>query len=162
MKRTNLMRFGAVAAMAAGMAFAQAPAAVNQQAPAGQQEQRLSPQERRERFQERMTRELNLTPAQQQEAKAIFGRERADSKPIREQLRQNREALQAAIQANNTSDIHTLTTKQAMLQAQMMEMHANAMAKFYTTLTPEQRVKAQQMHERMRQRWEQQREHQPS
>lgn len=90
MKRTNLMRFGAAAAMAAGMVFAQAPAPVNQQAPAGQQQERLTPQQRRERFHERMTRELNLTPAQQQEAKTIFGRERAESKPIRDQLRQNR------------------------------------------------------------------------
>lgn len=157
MKKTSLMRFGAVAAMAAGMVFAQAQAPAYQQSSTGQQQ--MTPQQRRERFHERMIRELNLTPAQQQQAKAIFGKERAESKPIRDQLRQNREALQSAIQSNNTREIHTLTTRQATLQAQMMEMHADAMAKFYTTLTPEQRTKAEQMHQRMRQRWEQQREH---
>lgn len=153
MKKTNLIRFGAAAVLAAGMALAQAPASPSQQSPNGRQQ--MTRQERREQFQERMTRELNLTPAQQQQAKAIFGKVREDAKPIREQMRQNREALQAAIQTNNTREIHNLATKQATLQAQMMEMHADAMAKFYTTLTPEQRTKAQQLHQRRMQRWEQ-------
>ncbi len=156
MKKTNLIRFGAAAALAAGMAFAQAPANTNQPSP--NRHQQMTRQERREQFQERMTRELNLTPAQQQQAKTIFGKVREDAKPIREQMRQNREAMQAAIQSNNTREIHNLATKQATLQAQMMEMHADAMAKFYTTLTPEQRTKAQQIHQRRMQRWEQ-REH---
>ncbi len=153
MKKTHLIRFGAVAALAAGMAFAQAPANTNQQAPSGQRQ--MTRQQRREQFRERMTRELHLTPAQQQQEKAIFGKVREDSKPIREQMRQNRQALQAAIQSNNTREIHNLATKQATLQAQMMEMHANAMAKFYTTLTPEQRAKAQQLHQQRMQRWQQ-------
>ncbi|HUB31624.1 MAG TPA: Spy/CpxP family protein refolding chaperone [Bryobacteraceae bacterium] len=157
MKRMNWMRWGAAAALTAGMAFAQAPATGNPQAPAGQRQQ-MTRQQRREQFEERMSRELNLTPAQQQQAKDIFGRMRDNAKPIREEMRRNRDALETAIQANNTRDIHSLTAKQATLLGQLMEMRADARAKFYTILTPEQKVKAQQIEHRMRERWEQ-REH---
>ena len=149
--KPNLIRFATVAAMAAGMVFAETPVNPPQQPPAGQH---MTWQQRRERFRQRMTRELNLSQAQQQQAKAIFGQARESSKPLRQQLRQNHEALTAAIQADNTSQIHTLAAKQANLRSQILEIRSDAMAKFYTTLTPEQRAKAEQMHQRMRQRWE--------
>jgi Spy/CpxP family protein refolding chaperone len=133
--KQNLIRFAAVATMAAEMVFAQAPAS-SPQLPARQQP--MSREERRERFRERMTRELNLTSAQQQQAKALFGKVREDTAPLRKQL-QNREALHAAIQADNTPEIHSLAAKQATLRAQITEMRADAKAKFYATLTPEQR-----------------------
>jgi Spy/CpxP family protein refolding chaperone len=152
MKRSNWMRWGAAAALAAGMAFAQAPA-TGSQAPSGQQ--KMTRQERREEMQERLTRELNLTPAQQQQSKALFGKMRADAKPLREEMRRNHEAMETAIEANNTREIHNLAGKQATLVGQLMEMRANTMAKFYTTLTPEQKTKFQQLQQRMRERWEQ-------
>jgi len=82
----HLMRFSVVAALAAGMAFAQAlPKAVARQ---------------------RIAQALNLTDAQKQQAK------------------QNRQALMAA--------------------------RAEALAKFYNTLTPEQRAKADLMAQQVR------------
>lgn len=143
--KPNLIRFATVAAMAAGMVFAQTPAAPSQQ----------SPEQRREGMRQRMFQELNLTAAQQQQATTIFDQARQNSAPLRQQLKQNRDALQAAIQSNNTTQIHALASKQATLQSQITEMRADAMAKFYTTLTPEQRTKAEQLHQQMRQRWEQ-------
>jgi Spy/CpxP family protein refolding chaperone len=147
--KKNLIRFAGVAAMAAGMAFAQAPANPAPRPPAGHM------MERRGEFHERMMQELNLTDAQKQEAKAIFEQARATAKPVREELKQNREAMHAAIKANDTARIHTLAAKQAGLQAKLVEGRADAMAKFYAKLTPEQRAKADQMHEQMKQRWEQ-------
>ena len=147
--KNNLIRFGTVAAMAAGMAFAQAPAGTQQQ-PGERMEQRRE-------FHERMMQELNLTDAQKQDAKAIFGKARADAKPVRDELRQNREALFAAIKADDTAKIHSLAAKQGSLMGRLTEIRADAKARFYAKLTPEQRTKADQMHQQMKQRWEQQR-----
>jgi Spy/CpxP family protein refolding chaperone len=63
--------------------------------------------------------------------------------------------MESAIQANNIGQIRTLAAKQAGLESQLTQMRAETMAKFYTMLTPEQKTKFQQIHQRMRQRWEQ-------
>ena len=144
----NLIRFATAAAIAAGLAFAQTPA----RPPQPPAEHRMAgPGE----FHERMMQQLNLSETQKQEAKAIFEQARTAAKPVREELMQNREALHAAIKANDTARIHTLAAKQGDLRAKIVEIRADAMAKFYTKLTPEQRTKADQLHQEMRQRWEQ-------
>jgi periplasmic protein CpxP/Spy len=149
--KINLIRFGTVAAMAAGMAFAQAPAKAPQQPPAGHW------MEKRGEFHERMMQELNLTDAQKQQAKEIFQKSRETAKPVREEMMQNREALYAAIKADDTARIHSLSAKQGGLMAKMIEIRSDARAKFHAILTPEQRTKADQMHQQMMQRWQQRR-----
>lgn len=146
--KNNLIRFATVAAMAAGMAFAQAPAKPAQ-APTANHVQR------RARFHQRMMQALKLTPAQHQEAKAIFQQARETAKPVREELRQNRQALAAAVKADDTTRIHTLSAKQADLRGKLIEVRSDAMAKFYAKLSPEQRAKAEQLHQQMRQRRQQ-------
>jgi Spy/CpxP family protein refolding chaperone len=147
----NLIRFGTVAAMAAGLAFAQAPAT---KAPA-----QLPPghpmMQHRGEFRERMMQELNLSDSQKQEAKTIFQQARETAKPVRDELRTNREALQAAIKANDTAKIHSLSVKQGSLMAKLTEIRSDARAQFYAKLTPEQRIKADQMHQQMMERWQQ-------
>jgi Spy/CpxP family protein refolding chaperone len=147
--KNNLIRLATVAAMAGGMAFAQAPAKMPQQPPAAHR------MERRGEFHEQMMQALNLSDTQKQEAKAIFGQARETSKPYREELKQNREAMFAAIKADDSARIHTLASKEATSRAKMVEIRSDAMAKFYTKLTPEQRVKFDQFHQQMKQRWEQ-------
>jgi len=146
--------------MAAGMAFAQAPAQTpEQQPPAGHMMQRRGEMmEKRQEWQERMAQQLNLTDTQKQEAKAIFAKAREDAKPVREELRANREALRTAIKANDAARIHTLSAKQGTLMAKLTEIRADAHAKFYAKLTPEQRTKADQLHEQMMQKWQQRRQ----
>lgn len=150
--KNNLFRLATVAAMAAGMSFAQAPANAPQQQPPAAH--RMA---RRGRFHQRMMQALNLTDAQKQEAKTIFHQARETSKPVRQELRQNREALAAAVKADDTARIHELSAKRANLEARMIEVRSDAMAKFYTKLTPEQRAKAEQIHQQMKARWQQRR-----
>jgi len=150
--KNRLIRFGAVAAMAAGMAFAQAPAKAPPQLPPGH-----PMAQRRGEFQERMMQELNLSATQREEAKAIFDKARETAKPVRGELRQNREELRAAIKANDAAKIHSLSVKQGGLMAKLTEIRADARAKFYQNLTPEQRTKADQMHQQMMERRQQQR-----
>jgi Spy/CpxP family protein refolding chaperone len=146
--KQNLIRFGTVAAMAAGMAFAQAPA--KPMLPPGH-----PMMEQRREFGERMMENLNLSAAQKADAKVIFDKAREVAKPVREELRQNRTDLYAAIKANDTAKIHSLSARQGALVAKMTEIRADARAQFYAKLTPEQRTKADKMHEEMIQRWEQ-------
>jgi Spy/CpxP family protein refolding chaperone len=137
-------------ALAAGMALAQAPATPAPGAPAGttQHAHRNFRQQRRARFEQ----QLNLTDAQKAQAKTIFGQARETSKPVREQLKANRQALRAAVKADNRSEIEKLSTARGSLMGKMMAIHSEASAKFYQMLTPEQRAKAEQLHAQFRER----------
>ena len=146
--KQQFMRLAAVAALAAGMAFAQAPAPAPNAAPG--QKGTAQPRIRR-----RVMQVLNLTGAQKQQAKAIFQQSRQNAQPIAQQLKQNREALSAAVKANDTAQIQQLSGQQGNLRGQMLAIRSGAMAKFYATLTPEQRTKAEQVQQRIRQRMQQ-------
>ncbi|HEY1342767.1 MAG TPA: Spy/CpxP family protein refolding chaperone [Bryobacteraceae bacterium] len=150
MKR-NLMQFATVAALAAGMAFAQT------QAPAPQPGQgkhfagkgRFA---RRGFARGRMMQALNLTDAQKQQAKSIFQESRQSTQPLRAQLKQDRQALAEAAKAGNTTQIQQLSTDAGSVLGKLTAARAEAMGKFYNILTPEQKAKADAMKQRMQQR----------
>ena len=95
MKR-NLFQYAAVTALSAGMALAQAPATGRQPAP------QRAPFTHPVFGHEQMMQALNLTTSQKQQVKTIFDGARQKADPIRQEMRQNREALYAAEKANNT------------------------------------------------------------
>jgi len=101
---------------------------------------------------QRMAEALNLTDAQKEQAKTIFQQARQNAQPLAQQLKQNREALAAAVKADDVAQIHSLAEQQGSLRGHMLGIRSEAMAKFYTTLTPEQKAKADQMQQRMRTR----------
>jgi Spy/CpxP family protein refolding chaperone len=146
--KPHLFQFAAVTALAAGMALAQAPATGTRPAP-----QRV-PFAHPVFGHEQMMQALNLTTVQQQQANTIFGDARQKAEPIRQEMRQNREALHAAVKANNISQIERLSSHQGELQGKALAIRSEAMAKFYAILTPEQRTKADQMLSRMWRRME--------
>ena len=146
--KPQLFQFAAVTALAAGMALAQAPATGTRPAP------RRVPFAHPVFGHEQMMQALNLTTVQQQQANTIFGDARQKAEPIRQEMRQNREALHAAVKANNTSQIERLSSHQGELQGKALAIRSEAMAKFYAILTPEQRTKADQMLSRMWRRME--------
>jgi Spy/CpxP family protein refolding chaperone len=84
---------------------------------------------------------LNLTPAQQAQEKSIFQGERQSAQPIRQQLRQTRQSLRAAVQADNTAQIQQLATTEGGELGQLMAIRSTAMAKVHQILTPEQQQK---------------------
>ena len=152
------MQFAAIGALAAGMAFAQASAPhPSANPPAGSSSGNHGAMVRQHLA--NISQKLNLTSEQQQEMQTIFRQARESAKPVREQLRTNRQALAAAIKADRSSDIRQLATARGSLVGQMTAIYGQARAKFYQTLTPEQRAKADQMHQEfrqhMRERWSQ-------
>jgi Spy/CpxP family protein refolding chaperone len=144
----HLFQFAAVTTLAAGMALAQAPS--TRTPPAAQKVPFTHPVFGHEQ----MMQALNLTTVQKQQAKTIFGDARQKAEPVRQEMRQNREALYAAVKANNTSQIERLSAHQGELQGKALAIRSEAMAKFYAILTPEQRTKEDQMQSQMRQRME--------
>ncbi len=153
----HLVKFATVAAMAAGMTFAQTQAQPAQPAQPAQTRAGRHFAGRRA-MRQRMMQTLNLTDSQKQQAKTIFQQARQNAQPLREQLKQNREALSAAVKADNTAQIQTLSAQRGKLEGQMLGVRSEARAKFYSILTPDQKAKADQMHQqskaRMQQRWQ--------
>jgi len=146
----QFMKYTAVAALATGMVFAQT---------SGSNEQTLAPkaqQGRRgfmRRHLERIAQALNLTDSQKQQARAIFRQARESARPVRQELKQNREALTAAAKVNKgEAEIQKLSAEQGRLCGHLVEIRTEGSARFYQMLTPEQKAKADQMHTQFRQR----------
>ena len=100
----------------------------------------------------RIAQALNLTDAQKQQAQAIIQQTRQTVQPLKQQAKQNRQALMAAIKAGKGDvEIHQLALTQGNLAGQLVAARMEALAKFYNTLTPEQRAKAVLMRQRVRQ-----------
>lgn len=150
--KQHFVQFATIAALAAGMAFAQTtPSAPAEPHPGHSWA-------RRGAMRQRMMQALNLTDAQKQQAKAIFQEARQNAQPLRDQLKQNHDALAAAVKANDTAQIQSLTAKQGTLHGQMLDIRSEAMAKFYATLTPDQKAKADQIHQQIKSRMDQRRQ----
>lgn len=145
MKR-NLIQLAAVAAFAAGMSFAQAPDAAPPQAAA------TSTPRPRAAVRRRIVQALNLTDVQKQQAKTIFQQARQNAQPLRQELQRNRQSLAAAVKANDAAQIQQISNQQGNVMGQLVANRTEAMAKFYATLTPDQRAKVDQVQQRIRQR----------
>jgi Spy/CpxP family protein refolding chaperone len=115
MKR-QLTRLAAVGAVAAGLIFAQAP--VPAQAQTARPNQNKTATNHRAMARRHMFQALNLTPAQKQSGKAIFQQAREAARPVRDQLRQNREAMTSAVKANNKAQIEQLSAELGKLMGQ--------------------------------------------
>jgi Spy/CpxP family protein refolding chaperone len=89
----------------------------------------------------RMANYLNLTTAQRAQAKTIFHEAGQSAKPVRQQLRETRQSLQAAIKSGNSDQIQQLTATEGTEKGQLSAIRATAFAKLYPTLTPEQQQK---------------------
>jgi len=134
------MRFGTLAALASGMIFAQTPAPSTQQPPAQHR------QWNRGQMLDRLATKLNLTDDQKQQAKSIMGSAHESSKPVRDQLRQDRLALKDAVKTGKSdAEIDQISANLGRDTAQMTAIRTKAFAKVYALLTPEQRTLADQL-----------------
>lgn len=150
MFQRSFMKVAAIAALAGGMAFAQTQASPSQPAPAETHQGRRAAMRGRL---DHLAQALNLTDSQKQEARTIFQQARESARPVRQELRQNRNALTAAAKvAKTNAEIEQLANNRGRLLGQLVAIRTEASAKFYQILTPEQRAKADQMHQQLRQR----------
>lgn len=147
MKNTWL-RLTAVTAMAGGLLLAAQEVTSQQAPPVAQQGQQ---HQRGHHRAARIAEYLNLTPAQQAQAKTEFQSVRQSAQPIREQLKQVRQTMFEAIKANDTAKIDQLSAQEAGLKGQLAAMRNESLARLYSNLTPEQKAKADQLPAHFRQ-----------
>lgn len=124
----NLGAWLAVAALGTASLFAQA-------APPARHFQRHG------RFGAVMSTYLNLTDAQKTQMQSIFQDARQSAQPIRQQLKQTRQSLHAAVKAGDSAQIQQLAGTEGAELGQLAAIHASARAKMYKMLTPDQQQK---------------------
>jgi Spy/CpxP family protein refolding chaperone len=141
----------AMAALTAGLGLAQTPA--NPPAPQEHAQSHLvaNGQRRHEFARRRLVRALNLSDAQKQQAKAIFGKSRRTTAPLVQELRANRMAMAQAVNTNASADIRRLSEERGRLTARLTAVHSQARAEFLGILTPAQKAKAEQLSARFHQ-----------
>ena len=84
----------------------------------------------------------------------LFNDAKAQAEPIVVQLKQGHESMAAAIKANKSdAEINDIAGKQGALIGQLAAIHSKAMAKFYAQLTPEQKNKADAIHDHIKARF---------
>jgi len=88
---------------------------------------------------------LDLDEGQRQKAKEIFEASREAAAPVREQLKQMRQAMHAAVTSGTEQQIERIAQAQGALMAKAIVIHSKAMQEFYALLTPEQKQKAEKM-----------------
>lgn len=102
-----------------------------------------------------MSKQLNLTEAQQTQIKSILADERSKTMPLRQQLRQNEQAQNATVNgAFDETQARAFANKQAQIMSDLMVEKQRTKAQIYSVLTPDQRQKALQLkqeHEQRRQ-----------
>jgi Spy/CpxP family protein refolding chaperone len=103
-----------------------------------------------------MTRQLDLTEAQQTQIKGIMASEKTKIKPMMQQLRQNQQAEDANINGSfDENQARAFANKQAQLMTDLIVEKERMRSQVYAVLTPEQRQKALQlMQERQQHRQE--------
>jgi Spy/CpxP family protein refolding chaperone len=98
-----------------------------------------------------IARQLDLTEAQKAEAKEIFKEARESAKPLVAQLREGHKAMAEAIKAGTSElELEQLASEQGTLVGKVAGIYAKAFSKFYASLTPEQKQKADKLHEQFK------------
>ena len=98
-----------------------------------------------------MAKALNLTDAQKQQVKSIWQANRTSTRPLMQQMAQNRVAMLTATSngAFDQAKVTALASQQAQLMAQMTIQKESIQHQIYTqVLTPEQRATADQMRQK--------------
>ena len=95
-----------------------------------------------------LTKQLSLTPQQQQQASTIFSEAANNAKATHDQMRTAHDGLKAAIQKNDSAGIEQAANTIGNLTTQMITAHAKAQAAFYQTLTPDQQTKMNELESR--------------
>jgi periplasmic protein CpxP/Spy len=101
-------------------------------------------------FMGRMARHLELTDAQKSEIKSIIESEKPTIEPIVKQLAQIRKDMRAATKGGAFDEelVRALASQQAQFLAELIVSRERIQSKIYSLLTPEQKEKMEQSHQR--------------
>ena len=94
-------------------------------------------------------KKLNLTEAQRNQIKTIMSEERPKMKPLFQQLKAGREQLNALITSGpfDEAKVQSIAKGQEATLADMIVARERMKSRIYAVLTPEQRARAEKLHE---------------
>lgn len=142
-RNRSLIRIAVGAVAAAGLLAAQATSPAPGRSGPGRRANRL----------DRLATILNLTPDQKTQIGSILESSSAQARPLMSQMRTNREAIEQLVKSgtaeNFDSQLQQLANQQGSLTSQLCVIHGKAMSQVWNLLNPDQRTKAEQLHELM-------------
>jgi protein CpxP len=97
---------------------------------------------------------LDLTDDQKAKVKEIFEANKQTMQPIREQLKANHEKLAAMKGSFDEAQVSAVAKEQGDLTAQMVVARQRIKSQIFAVLTDEQKAKAEQMRESMKERFQ--------
>lgn len=108
-----------------------------------------------------LTKELDLTEAQQAQVKDIFTKEKPTIGPLMMQKGQlHQQLMQEAISGTfNPNKVQALAAQQGQLETALAVEHAKIASQIFNILTPDQKTKAQQLLQQHQQRMQQHMQH---
>jgi Spy/CpxP family protein refolding chaperone len=143
-------RLTVAAALVAGIALGQSP---TNQAPTKNKDAKGARIAKGKQVRHRAVKALNLSDAQKQQMKTLAQQTKLNAAPLRQELMKNRQAMAEAVRnGKSDSEIRQLAVSQGNIRGQMIALRSEARAKFYAGLTPEQKVRSEQMRDRVQQR----------
>jgi periplasmic protein CpxP/Spy len=97
---------------------------------------------------------VDLTDAQKAQVKQIMETSRTNMKTVHEQMKANRQQLEASSENGNfnQAQVQSLAAQQGNLHAQMIVEKERVKSQIYQILTPEQKAKAAEMKAQMEQK----------
>ncbi len=105
-------------------------------------------------------KKLNLTDTQKKEMFSIRLEERAKMKPLVQKLKAGRDQLRALPKGQfDEAKVRAIAKGQADIRTELIVERQHMKSKIYAVLTPEQRAKVEQMHEKWQSRHEQEQKH---
>lgn len=102
-----------------------------------------------------MLRGLDLTDDQKNQVKQIMEASKSKVQPLRESMKASRDKLRLATENGkfDEAQVQTLATEQANISAQLLVERERTKSQIFQILTPEQRTKAAQMKDQMKERF---------
>jgi protein CpxP len=99
-------------------------------------------------------RQLNLTDDQQAKVKSIFEANRTNIAPLMQAMKANRQKLEAMNGAFDESQVSAIAKDQGDLMAKMIVARQQVKSQVMAILTDDQKAKAAQLHDQMKQRFQ--------
>jgi periplasmic protein CpxP/Spy len=108
-----------------------------------------------------LTKQLDLTEAQQAQVKDIFTKEKPTMGPLMIQQGQlHQQLMQEAISGTfDQAKVQTLAAQQGQVETALAMEHARIASQIYNLLTPDQKTKAQQLLQQHQQRMQERMQH---
>ncbi|HTW66720.1 MAG TPA: Spy/CpxP family protein refolding chaperone [Bryobacteraceae bacterium] len=102
---------------------------------------------RQDRFVNEIETVLAMTPQQKDQAQTAIEGARQSANPIRQELMNTNKELRTAVRSDDSAAIQRLSSTEGQEIGQLLAIRSSAVANVYKVLTPNQRARADALHQ---------------